>query len=75
MIVKAVYHAFAPNASLGRQNTAALPSYGIRQEEPAGLAARLEAAGDAEDADTVYSRTGKLLVMYRRLDEFFDNKL
>ena len=75
MIVKAVYHAFALNASFGCQIAAALPGYGIRQEEPAGLAARLETAGDAEDADTVYSRTGKLLVMYRRLDEFFDNKL
>ena len=41
----------------------------VGAEELAGLAARLEAAGDANDTDTIYGQTGKLLVMYRRLEE------
>lgn len=40
----------------------------IGADELAGLAARLEVAGDAHDVDTVYSQTGKLLAMYRRFE-------
>ena len=40
----------------------------IGAKELGGLAARLEAAGDARDFDAIYSQTGKLLAMYRRLE-------
>ena len=40
----------------------------IGAKELGGLAARLEAAGDSGDLDTIYSQTGKLLAMYRRLE-------
>ena len=39
----------------------------IGAEDLGGLAARLEAAGDRNDTDTIYTQTGKLLVMYRSL--------
>ena len=41
----------------------------IGADELAGLAARLEVAGDGHDIDTVYSQTGKLLAMYRRFEQ------
>lgn len=41
----------------------------IGADELAGLAARLEVAGDTRDIDTVYSQTGKLLAMYRRFEQ------